>query len=234
MPIDEDVVVGVLLRSYSEFEHFYNEERLKKVGVLWWFKDPTLGESIEALSNIQSSAIYFKKFPTSREDAHVIAHEISHIIRAEENNLLQIKYSHPNYERLALALGSMLEDPIIDLSLKKTYNFDVSIQYKRAIEFVKSKDEQFGIEPTERIEQVRIAFILANEMLRWDSISDPDSLKIWLEYNNWYLSKYPNIYKLSSDIFAFVRSIGLDTIEKHKSIVTELVKQYKLNDIIVI
>jgi hypothetical protein len=74
--IEEENVVGVLLRNYHEFEQFYKEERLKKVGVIQWFRDYTLDESLEAVADTGYSNIYFRRFPESRADAHVIAHEI--------------------------------------------------------------------------------------------------------------------------------------------------------------
>jgi hypothetical protein len=92
--------------------------------------------------------------------------------------------------------------------------------------------KQFGIEPTEHIEQVRIAVILANEMLRWDAISNPDTLKIWSEYASWYESKYPKIYKMGLDISNLVRNIGLDSTEKQIVIMNNIIDEYKLNTVI--
>jgi hypothetical protein len=51
------------------------------------------------------------------------------------------------YAPLAMALGSMLEDPIIDLSLQENYHFNLAIQYRRGIDIVKSKGKSQKNQP---------------------------------------------------------------------------------------
>lgn len=229
--IDENVVVDTILRASPQFSIFYKKERLERLGLLWWYLDATLPVSMVAYAKVHDYEIHFRRFPESVADAHVIAHEIMHIIRAEENNILEIKYSSPEYEPMAVSLVSLLEDPIVDSYLKKNYHFELHIKYLDVIEHVLKRAIK---EPKDELSRVKIGFGLANDMLKWDLVTDKTALDQWENHLEWITAEYPNIYKICRDVYCSVKSVGLDSIEKHRTIVNNLINQYGLKNIIII
>jgi hypothetical protein len=227
--VNEDDLLATLLSISPEFRQFYREERLKKVGLIRWFRDFNLEKSMVAQADIFECAICFGRSPTSLGDAHVMAHEIMHIIRAEEKSILQIKFTKLSYYPLAISLASMIEDPTVDAILYKQYNFDLTIQYNIVIDNIQTHAKK---EPNDKLSQIRSGFFFANDTLRWNLINDQDALDKHVSYLVWFESQYPNIYKIGVDTANVVREIGLDTVEQHKAIVTKLVDKYNLQDII--
>jgi hypothetical protein len=125
--VDEDIVLGPILRKSEEFRQFHREERQKKVGWIQWIRDFDIPDGIEAYATTFEFSIHCRKSSMSPEDAYTMAHEIMHLIRYQENGLLEIGYAQPEYEFLAVYLASMLEDPIVDSILQEKYNFDLRI-----------------------------------------------------------------------------------------------------------
>jgi hypothetical protein len=134
--VDEAVALGPILRSFPEFSRFYNEERQKNIGLVRWFRDFEMPEGLLAYASDPECAVHYRRSPMSFEDAHIMAHEIMHLIRYQENDLLEIR-CRPDVFDLAFKLTNMLEDPIVELFLKKNYNFDLRISYLSAIDYCK-------------------------------------------------------------------------------------------------
>ncbi len=132
--VDENVVLGPILRTSPEFANFYEKKRKINLGLIWWFRDFDLLDGIIACAEVFEDAIYYGKSPTSLEDAQTMAHEIMHLVRYQKSGFLEIRHIPLAFE-LAPKLSSMLEDPIVDSILQKEYNFDLKIPYKYAIDY---------------------------------------------------------------------------------------------------
>jgi hypothetical protein len=136
----------------------------------------------------------------------VIAHEILHLIRFEENSALRIHPNRPQYYPLAIALVSLFEDPIIDSILKNKYDFDLRILYEEIMDDVKRHSTIK--EPTDNLRRIITGFILAIDILRWNLITDQKARRNWIAHLKWYEDQYPNIYKIGADTVAIVTDIG--------------------------
>ncbi|VVB72517.1 Uncharacterised protein [uncultured archaeon] len=227
--VDEKVVLGPLLRESVEFERFYKEEREKKIGLIWWFRDFDMLEGIEAYVIVFESAIYYRKSPTSPEDAHTMAHEIMHLVRYQESKFLEIKYTQLQHEYLAAKLASMLEDPIIDSFLQKNYNFDLRIPYRYAIDYCR---KNIKTEATDDLSRLINGIDLANYMISWKliDIDDMDAQNEWSNYLRWYEKLRPYSYEIANQIVRILwvhgGAHGAETIDKQKRVVTAMINLY--------
>lgn len=231
LPVDELVVLGQVLRAFTEFDIFYQTERLNKLGVIFWYYNPGLSKGKEAEADTSECAVHFKKYPESIIDAHVMAHEIMHLVRFEETNILQVRFNDLRYYNLAIALQSMLEDPIVDAILQKQYAFNLCHLYFKAINFTQKHSEN---EPNNSIMRIQEGFVLANSILRWDLIKDKESTEKWADFLAWFAFKYPNVYRIGFNMASIAKDTGIDTIEEQKRTASKLIDEYALNNILFI
>jgi hypothetical protein len=231
LPVDEQVVLGPILRAFTEFDIFYQNERLNKLGVIFWYYDPGLSKGKEAEADTFECAVHFKKYPESIIDAHVMAHEIMHLVRYEETNLIQVRLNDLRYYNLAIALQSMLEDPIVDAILQKKYSFNLCHLYLKAINFTQKHSEN---EPNNSIIRIQEGLVLANSILRWDLIKDKESTRKWVDFMAWFTLKYPNVYRIGSNMASIAKDTGLDTIYEQRKTASKLISEYSLNNILFI
>jgi len=227
--VDENVVVTPLLRAFTEFDRFYHEEREKKLGFIRWLMKLDFPDGIEAYSDPFIYAIYYKKSPISANDAHTIAHEIMHLIRYQETDILEIIPANPSVEPLIPILNSMLEDPIVDKTLQEQYNFDLCIPYREGIKYdIKNLKEE-----STDLDSILIKGInITKFMLLWDLITDQPALDEWHQHLEWLETKYPHCYKIAMEIKPVVDSIGLGTIDQQREIVLKLIDMYNLGNMI--
>lgn len=215
-------MLGPILRSFPEFNRFYNEERQKRVGLIRWFRDFEVPEGLSAYASHFECVVYYGKSPTSFEDAHIIAHEIMHLIRYQENDLLEIRY-RPDVFDLAFILQNMLEDPIVELFLQKNYKFDLRTSYLSAIKNVKKETEDY-------LSRLSNGIDLANYILRWKLIDGTDAQNEWSRYLRLYEKLRPHSYEIANQIVCVVwihgGAHGADTIEKQKKVVAAMINLY--------
>lgn len=117
--------------------------------------------------------ILFRDIPKSKADAYVIAHEILHLIRNVEKAPISIKYYDGN-KKLGEIISGLLEDPIIDLVLKKEYKFNLR---SRCLKEVKEARKSTRDESSNDLECVVEGLAFANWILRWDLIDDKKQQK---------------------------------------------------------
>jgi len=232
--VDEAVVLGPILRSFPEFNRFYNEERQKRVGFIRWFRDFEMPDGLLAYASYPECAVYYGKSPMSFEDAHIVAHEIMHLIRYQENDLLEIRY-RPDIFDLAFKLTNMLEDPIVELFLQKNYNFDLRISYLSAIDYCrKSIDKEIEDDLSRLINGID----LANYMLRWKLIDNLEAQNKWSSYLEFYKELRPHSYEIADQIVHIVwiygGAHGAEIIEKQEKIVARMIDLYQLQNVIFI
>lgn len=225
----ECAVVGQIYRTNTEFRRFYKEEREKKLGVIRWVLKLNLPNNKAACAYSLPDTICYKELPKSANDAHIIAHEIMHLIRYQETDILEIIPASSTYYELVGNLNSMLEDPVVDKILQDKYNFDLLISLRKAIDF---NIKNLKKEDTDFVSIFNRSLNITNFMLLWDLISDQSALDEWHQHLKWLKTNYPHGYRRAMEIKSVVDSIGLDTIDQQREIVLKLIDMYKLGDII--
>ncbi|RQW78555.1 MAG: hypothetical protein EHM14_11655 [Methanothrix sp.] len=224
--MDEVVALGPILRSFPEFNRFYNEERQKRIGFIRWFRDFEMPDGFSAYANNLECAVHYGKSPMSLEDAHIVAHEIMHLIRHQENDLLEIRY-RPEFFDLVFRLTNMLEDPIVELFLQKNYDFDLKISYLSAINYCRKCVKK---ETNDELSRLINGVDLANYMLRWRLIDDVAAQNEWSSYLGWYKNLRPHSYEIADQIVRLVwihgGAYGAETIENQKKVVAAMINLY--------
>jgi hypothetical protein len=230
---EEKDVTGPLKRLSKEFKLFCENERHRAGQITWYFdsslslKIPTAEAAHIADPNATWHKICLTRFPVRANDAHLIAHEITHAVLAEEKNTLNVYESSILYTQFKAYMCSMLEDPLVESILYNEYHFNVLDDYIRWIDIMQSACED-QLEPHDRLTQIANAFHLANQMMRWKLIKDREALKTWAEFLKDYGSTHPNIYSFAMDFFAIMQK-GIDTLDQRRSAFIEISKSYKID-----
>jgi hypothetical protein len=154
-----------------------------------------------------------------------------HVIFSEEENTLLIYERDKQYTSLKAFMASMLEDPIVELLLYEKYHFDVLKDYIHWIEVIRRECEG-QVEINDYLNQIGNGFNLANQMIRWKSIKDRNALQKWSDFLSWYSLNSPKTFFNAVGFSTIIQRIGLGTLEKRKSIFIEIVKNYRLEDIL--
>jgi hypothetical protein len=225
---DEEVLLRSLLKESIEFKRFYDEERPKAGSITWVEESVMPAEDIIAYADILKNEIHYKNYSLSTNDAHTFAHEIMHLVRYKENGILIIK-SLPSFFVFAAKLSSMLEDPIVDSFLQESYNFDLRVPYKCAIDYCR---KNVSTEVTDDLSRLLNGIDLANYMLRWSLVDDKNAHDDWADYLKWYKKLRPYSYKIADEIVHIVWIHGAETIERQEKVVARMVDLYQLQNVI--
>jgi hypothetical protein len=235
--LDESDVVDDLKQSSKEFKNFYEKERYRAGDIEWVF-NPNLGEQFVAAQaahfhhiNERCHEICLSKSSICPDDAHLIAHEIVHAILAEENHGLITYRSDDMYKQLDAYLCTMIEDPVVESFLQEEYRFNLSSDYLQKLPIAKRAWDH-RVEPIDGLSRIMSASLLANEMMEWRLIKDPDALRIWSDFLSWYSDGRPNIFLIGVRFVAITQKFGLETIKQRKTVFSEIEKEYQLGDIL--
>lgn len=237
--VDETDVVLNLKRSSLEFNHFYHEERMNKLGEILWRIDPEIGpvskmRSITAPDDfgILDTIIYMNDASISIEDLFIVAHEIMHCVLTKEGRSVVIFAKTIGNRNLASCLQTMLEDPVVDSILQNKYKLDALSRYKNDLDLI--KNVKCVEEPKDRLVRLNMAFNITNNILKWETISDPGTLNDWRAFLGRYRVCNPNVSKISDDIISIIRETGLGNAEKSRSAFQKIIEKYNLKDILFI
>lgn len=224
--IDESDVVEELLQSSEVFKHFYKNER-SRAGLIQWCFSPDVCEKYAGVAACviydNHKKIYLTRFPVNIDDAHLIAHEITHAIFFEENNTLIID---PNNDSFSAHLGSMLEDPIVELFLHETYHFDLSKDCSQWMSNIRARHENTREHPVP-LAQLAGAFDLANQRICWNLIEDRKVLSECNDFLCWYKKMCPKTYSFSQELVAIIEEIGLEALDQRKAVFSRVITTYK-------
>lgn len=224
-----------LILKYREFNQFYMNERQNIHNKILWFKDIDSSDDFYAayaVPYIESDRheIHFRRVPGSKTDAFLSAHEMLHLIRAENNQTPQVRCDE-RYIELEVALASLLEDPIVDSILKTKYGFNLRPFYMSVIENGKKK---VSGDYADDFDKLKDAWSHAGWALKWRLITDKSAIKSWKKFNRKFENMRPKAYKISLDTITIVDNIGVDTKEKQVTVMKKLINNYNLKDLILL
>ena len=244
--VDETDVVRIFKKSSPEFDLFYHEERMKKLGMVLWRVDPEIDPANKMRSitfkdefGINYPIIYMNNPDIPIEDVFIVAHEIMHCVLTQEGRSLQIfakadKFtSAENGRKFASEFQTMLEDSAVDSILQNKYNFDALRQYMVGLDLSK-KERRVG-DPSERGAQIYMAFNITNNILKWQIIKDANSMNDWCAFLENYKINHPRVSEISDQILSIIEGVGgLDTVEQKKSVFLKISEKFNLSGILTI
>jgi hypothetical protein len=230
-PVEEYSVLRVLREKSREFQTFEEQEG-EKVSPILWVRDISLEVGVNARA-YSKGYICIRRSPAHIEDAFIIAHEMMHLIRANEGNPLKIRVYDRGHITLATKLMSMFEDPIVDSILQDKYGFKIVDQYKLDLKSAKEQIKGFP-EPDDYILRVKSAVDFTGQALEWGLIKEDRDLVGWRDFRQrWLPRKRPITSKMSDEMIAIVQEVGgLDTLKKQKTIFEKIVEEYELQNVL--
>lgn len=244
--VDENDIVRILKKSSREFDLFYHEERMKKLGEILWCIDPEIDPvnkmrsmTVKDVYDISYPIIYMNDPNISIEDVFIVAHEIMHCVLTQEGNSLAIygnigKFTNAEQGRKFVSeFQTMLEDSVVDSILQNKYNLSPLGQYLKSIDL--NKKDEWSEEPTEKAAQIYMSFNITNNIMKWKIIKDSDSSNKWFDFLDMYRRHYPNVSIISDQILSIIKEVGgLESIGQKKSVFSKISEKYNLEDILTI
>jgi hypothetical protein len=237
----EDLVISELLKSSREFQAFYQAERNKITGDVYWAHDQTMPEGIDYRSTRIVRAgkqiaqvIRLRQVPATIKDACKIAHELEHLVLDAEGFQCThplVPDTHPSFRALELlssSLNSMLIDPLVDSRLQG-YGFDLRGEYEREVEEDIRQLSRFTRPPPGRLERTRWVFNYVDKLLYWEML---DSSGEQSEFQLWFDSRFPHIASRGKKLLARVKRTGYDTPENQSRLFQDIIRRYKLDDVL--
>lgn len=241
--ITESDIIGEIL-TFDEFSRFYHFERepIRSSIPIKWKIDPLCKGFAAQWTNANNTIhIELRHHPKTRNDAFLVAHEIMHVIKQKidkqylnftkvDNAILQ-KYTIDDMVDFASRVGSMFDDPIVDLFLMSVYGFDPIHHYVDVVipDTIRSLNSRG--DATDDLDRMNQAMFYAQYALQWDAIKDERALRKWRALKRQYQKRRPIARRMGEELYHMAKEIGFDTLEKQKALFYKIGDKYTLNGI---
>lgn len=248
--VSETAIVDKILK-FDAFERFYNAEwePRKLSGSMVWKINPTCDGFAEQGIDETNDKLFIRlrKCPLSYDDAFLSAHEMVHAMDSLDGKQLKIaiyydniiikRYGEKEIRDLAWRIGSMFDDPIVDLFLQEKYNFDPVHFYTKVKIPYTIRSINSSIEAANDLYRLKQALLYSQFALHFDSIKSANALYRWRRLKNLYQVKRPKVKIIGEMLYSMIKEEGYDTIEKQRLILKKIGYLYtidgiKLNDIL--
>lgn len=242
--LEKDATSQIL--QFESFSNFYYREYAprKKTTPINWFLDPIrcYASNLYAYQGEDSRTgdpvIGLRCLPATYDEAFMVAHEMEHVFRKLDKLSLLIRPKHAEVEHsvetlkdLALRIGSMFDDPIIDPILQNQYMFDIAYHYSedinRSLEILNTS---LG-KPQTDIDLLKYIIYYTTRLLQYDSIRDPSALRKWQDYRKILRSKLGQITKPGEELYQVIKENGYDTPKKQRQIFNKIADIYTINGV---
>nr|WP_319375915.1 hypothetical protein [uncultured Methanoregula sp.] len=232
---DETVLLRNFIEKYVPFQKFYSEERQKiKKYIVWRGQSDTLRlePGIGANNKIHRytglSIITLKNFPpTTIMDAHMIAHEMGHIIQYFEG--MPALVSTGQYEFIQRRIGGIFSDLVIDEKLEQ-YGFDVVDAYSKEYENSRKQITRMKERSLNSNNSIVTLFNYVDHLLSYNRFFNKT-----LRRPAFFLAfevRCPSLAKEGRDLVSEIESKGYDTPEKIRTLYSGILRKYGLEDVI--
>ncbi len=232
--VSEAFALRSLLAESKPFRAFYNAERSKITGEIYWTDTLMLPPDIAAqairLPRSKLQAIYLRRIPALPPDALAVAHELMHLVLDTEG--FPFIASRSERQPLAALLNSMVQDPLVDARLR-AYGFDIARKIRKDIAAALAGLRQ-AEQPSDPITRMMWVLSYASQVLEWKVVA-PDAVREQGElFVRWFSAHQPTIAAEGDELLASVQRSGFDTPERMRAFFTRMARRHKLaGDLIV-
>ncbi|HWQ42295.1 MAG TPA: SEC-C domain-containing protein [Desulfosporosinus sp.] len=231
----ERYTLNTLLKKSKEFRAFYISERTKIVRPVIWGVDPSLsvnmrtGEVKDVLN-----LIILKSSPIHLEDAFDAAHELRHLLLAQEGfpraSITDYGLRNGFDTSFATILLNSVMDPLVNSGLVE-FGFDLWGYFDKASQVQRHYRETLTQPPLSNRQKYFEVSLYIQKMLDWE-IANRRSPRPHDDFLEWFNLTFPIITQEATEILNEIRLIGYDTPEKVRLILTRIIEQYNMSDII--
>lgn len=188
----EPFVLHASLLGSPLLTRYYQAERNKIGGEVYWVEDPTLSELADVVrsANDTRQVVRLRSIPALPEDGATVAHELAHLV-LDWQGFPSVAFGNPEVQSVAAALSSCLQDPIVDQHLC-AYGLDLVDKYTR--EAAQSRASISGItDPPE--DHIGIALWITNiasNIIDW-TIASRVGVEVQSDFETWLASRFPQL-----------------------------------------
>ncbi len=211
----EKFVIGNLLNNSNEFKSFYQTEREKIKGQVYWAQSQLLAGTAGMATPLAdgNNVIVLPIVPVPLEGAFTVAHEMGHLLRRWADNNFGITGTDSKSFEHASFINSMIEDRLVD-SILIRYGFDLKAEYESYLrkQMTETKSSTYFLDEIDALTG------FTNFKLRCDLIGE--DFATWRELETLLESKFPHLADGVNSLYCFVRENEKDihTSEKKKQL----------------
>lgn len=240
--VDEAIITWKIL-EFSEFRRFYNVEwePRKTSFSIKWIINPSCSNFAASKIDVNGiPLIELRYMPKTFDDAFLVAHEIVHIIRDLDNKIIRFpsvnniilhSYTIDAMIDLASRIGSMFDDPIVDMFLQNEYGFDPANHYIKEVIPDSLRRLDLSGDATDELFRLTNAMFYAQYSLQVEAIKSKEASREWSVLKKRYKEKRPIAQKIGEDLYSMAKENGYDTCEKQKALFYKIGDKYTLNGI---
>ena len=227
----ERYTLNTLLKKSKEFKAFFISERSKIAKPVIWGVDSTLSANMRT-GEIQGilNLIILKKSPICVDDAFDAAHELRHVLLAQQG------FPKASITDLGLKIGLdtafatllySIMDPLVNSGLTQ-FGFDLWGYFDKA-----SREQQRIVKERGLREPLQAVLFYIQKALDFE-LANTQSSRLSDNFLDWYKMMYPDTVREATLIINEIKSLGFDTPDKARQILTKIVNQFNFNNIIII
>jgi hypothetical protein len=226
--VDENQVVGGLMKESEPFSSFYSSERARMPKDMNWTIGGSFPPGVEAYTELQTNTIHLRQIPPFPNDEFIIAHELcGFILKAQGFPCSRPKLGVSNAgdaSRISAALNSMLWTPLGDSILTK-YGYDLEEQYSLYL----GSFFTYRRQPKNEIERFEITYFYVQMVIYWEDILKKEGLS---DFQEVFDKDYPDLARYGQYTLRKIRAYGYDSPEKMKSFYDDILKGSNLDSIL--
>lgn len=234
----ERYTLNTILKKSKEFKAYFISERSKIAKPVIWGVDPTLSANMRT-GEIQGilNLIILKKSPICLDDAFDAAHELRHILLAQQGfpkaSITDLGLKIGLDTAFATLLLNSIMDPLVNSGLTQ-FGFDLWGYFDKASREQQRIVKERGLrEPLQNKDRYLAVLFYIQKALDFE-LANTQSSRLSDNFLDWYKMMYPETVREATLIINEIKSLGFDTPDKARQILTKIVNQFNLNNIIII
>lgn len=230
----EAFALGRLLTAAKPFRAFYDSERPKIVGDIYWTNSVPMPPGLEVqairLPTTKLQVIYLRQIPAAPQGALAVAHELMHLVLDAEG--FPFVTSASQNQALAALLNSVSQDALIDARLRK-YGFPIAKKVEREIRGALASLGH-AAPPLDPLGRLMWALTYAGHVLECGAASSGGVDEQLEPFRRWFHSHHPSITADGDAILAVMRRLDFTTPDGMHAFFAWITRRYRLSDDFVI
>lgn len=222
------------LMNESDFRSYYLSERPKIKKDIIWIKDPNLPIGINGAARIKATGeinLSFRMLPAPSAAAHLIAHELQHLVHNETRNIPALQIIDPIWYPLCATITSSVHDLVVESDLVD-FGFDICTDFENEFRNYKTL---YSTEPepsplTAYRDFVLFAVNFASYRADYDFVSTEFGFDDY-SFGNWFSSRYPNILETADEIYKQLKAVDISNNASIKNYLQWVLTNYQLTNI---
>ena len=228
--VSEAFALRTVLTAAKPFRAFYDAERPKITGDVYWTHDLPMPPDVEAqairLPSATLQVIYLRHIPAGAQEALAVAHELMHLVLDAER--YPFITSTSQHQALAALLNSVAQDSLIDARLRE-YGFDIAKKVQKEIKTALAGLDRAGL-PLDPLVQMMWVLNYAGQVLECNAVSQDGTGEQLEMFRRWFHSHHPSIAADGDALLAEMHRLDFHTPQGMHAFFAWITQHYRLPD----